>query len=121
MLRGGPWQARRVGFHPTLRRRRPDRAQIDILAQKGRIIGNRPVQIRVLGGLHQPQMPLRQFQVAAPGQGSQNRQPRRLHPQPRQAFMPGAGDTVQDDPCKGQIGRVAGKAQRGRRRTLRLP
>ena len=74
----------------------------------------------MFGGLHQAKMALWQHQIAAPGQGTQDGESGGRHAQPRQPFVPGAGDAVQDHARKRQVRTVAGKPQRHGGGGLRL-
>ena len=71
------------------RRTGAERGDIDMLAQEGRILDQRRLQIGVFGRLHQPQMALGQDQIAPARQRAKDADPGTFQPQPAQPLMPG--------------------------------
>ena len=70
--------------------------------------------------LNKAQMPLRQGQIATPGQGAQHLDAGFFHAKARQPLVTRAGNPVQDDTRKGQVRIVILEPQRGGRSRLRL-
>jgi hypothetical protein len=102
-------------------RRRADRGEVHMRAQEGGIARDGGLEVGVLHRLDQPQVPLGQREIAPARQRAQHRHARALHPQPRQAFVPGARHAVQDHARHRHAGIVGGETQRRGRRRLRLP
>ena len=101
-----------IRWHWNPPRRAANGVEIGMGAQERGVVSDHPVQVGMLDSLHQPQMALRQGQVAAPGQRPQDRYPDRLHPLAHQSFMARTGDTIEDHARERQMRIEALEAQR---------
>ena len=97
-----------------------ERIQIHMFAKKRCIVRNGALQIGMLDRLDEAQVPFGQLQVPAPWKNAQHRDADTIHAEPRQAFVPGTRDPVQDDACKGQFRIISLEPERSCGRRLRL-
>ena len=97
-----------------------ERGNVDVRAQKAGIFGDPCVEIGMFDRLHQSEMTFGQLQVPAPRQRAEHAEADCVHAASCEAFVAGAGDSVQDYPGDVHAGVVAAETQGGRGGGLRL-
>ncbi len=91
-----------------------------MLGNKARGLVDQLADLRLLLGLHQAEMPLRQADLGMTRQRAEHGDSCIVERMPHEIFMTRAGDTVEHDARKAHAGAIIAKACGDRRRSLRL-